>query len=129
MPLRPLFLDHLWLKVFSLILATLIWLTIHANLNRDTREETRHFDHVPVGLLSEPAEDRAFVVDPDHVSVTVKGPKAIIDGLVEIHAYVELASHAGNTGNYTVEALTPAGVTVVHFAPRTVFVRQATEAQ
>ena len=29
MPVRFLFLDHLWLKAFSFILATLLWLTIH----------------------------------------------------------------------------------------------------
>jgi YbbR domain-containing protein len=129
MPLRSLFLDHLWLKVFSLILAALIWLTIHANLDRDTREVVRRFDQVPVALLSDSTERRTFVLDPPQVNVTVKGPKAVIDGLGDIHAYVELASHAGNTGNYTVEVLAPAGVTVVLVSPRTVFVRQAVDGQ
>src|SRR6185503_3029412 len=118
MPLRSLFLDHIWLKIFSLILATLIWLTIHANLDRDTREVARRFDQVTVGLLTDPTERRIFVLDPAQVSVTVKGPKAVIDGLGDIHAYVEPASHAGNTGNYTVEVLAPVGVAVVVVSPR-----------
>lgn len=129
MPLRSYFLDHLWLKLFSLILATLLWLTIRSNLDQDTREVTRRFDNVAVALLSDTAERRTFALDPAQVSVTVKGPKAVIDGLGDIHAYVELASHAGNTGNYTVEVLAPAGVTVVLVSPRTVFVRQSSEGQ
>jgi YbbR domain-containing protein len=127
MPARSLFLDHLWLKGFSLILATLIWLTIHANVEREAREETKTFDHEPVALLADSSEHRAFVLDPAEVRVTVKGPKAVIDSLRDIRAYVELASHAGNTGNYTVEVHAPAGITVALVTPRTVFVRQAAE--
>src|SRR5580765_5770049 len=106
MPARSLFLDHLWLKGFSLILATLIWLTIHANVERETREETRTFDNEPVALLQDASEHRFFVIDPAQVKVTVRGPKQVIDGLRDIHAYVELASHAGNSGNYTVDVHT-----------------------
>jgi hypothetical protein len=129
MPARSLFLDHLWLKGFSLILATLIWLTIHASVEREPREETKTFENQPVALLADSSEHRAFVLDPAQVSVTVKGPKTVIDSLRDIHAYVELASHAGNMGNYTVEIHAPAGIAVLLVTPRTVFVRQAAEGQ
>ena len=127
MPARSLFLDHVWLKGFSLILATLIWLTMRASLDREAREETKTFDHEPVALLTDSSEHRGFVLDPAQVSVTVKGPKSVIDSLKDIHAYVELASHAGNMGNYTVEVHVPAGITVMLVTPRTVFVRRAAE--
>ena len=127
MSARSLFLDHLWLKGFSLVLATLIWLTIRGNLDRDTREVTRTFDKEPVELLVDPSEHRAFVLDPAQVRVAVRGPKAVIDSLGDIQAYVELASHAGNNGNYNVEVHPPAGVTVLLIRPRTVFVRQAAD--
>jgi YbbR domain-containing protein len=125
MSFRSYFVDHLWLKAFSLVLATLIWLTIHGSLERETREETKRLDQQAVALLVDSSERRAFVLDPAQVSVTVKGPKTLIDSLSDVHAYVELASHAGNMGNYTVEVHAPAGVTVVLVTPRTVFVRQA----
>ena len=129
MSLRSFLLDHLWLKGFSLILATLIWLTIRANVEREAREETKTFDNEPVALLADSSEHRAFVLDPAQVRVTVRGPKSVIDNLRDIHAYVELASHVGNMGNYTVEVHAPAGITVMLVTPRTVFVRQATEVQ
>lgn len=126
MSLRSYFVEHLWLKAFSLVLATLIWLTIHGNLERETREETKQFDHQPVAILVDPSERRAFVLDPAEVSVTVKGPKEALDHLKEVHAYVELASHAGNMGNYNVEVHVPTDVTVKWWVtPRTVFLRQA----
>ena len=54
------------------------------------------------------------MLDPPGVTVTVKGPKAVLDELkdTDIHTYVELANHAGNTANYRVEVHVPAGVTV-----------------
>ena len=106
------------------MLATLIWLVIHGSLERETREETRRFDQQPVALLVDASERRAFVLDPAQVSVTLKGPKTVIDSLSDVRAYVELASHAGNMGNYNVEVHAPAGITVVLVTPRTVFVRQ-----
>ena len=125
MSFRSYFVDHLWLKAFSLVLATLIWLTIHGSLERETREETKRFEQQSVALLMDTNERRAFVLDPAQVSVTVKGPKDVIDNLSDVHAYVELASHAGNMGNYNVEVHVPPGVTDVRVTPKTVFVRQA----
>ena len=124
MPLRSFFAEHLWLKAFSLVLATLIWLTIRGNLEKETRQETKRLERQPVALLTDASERRAFVIDPAEVSVTVKGPKTLIDSLTDVHAFVELASHSGNMGNYNVEVHAPAGVTVVLVSPRSVFVRQ-----
>ena len=125
MSFRSFFSDHLWLKAFSLVLATLIWLTIRGNLERETRKETKSFDQQPVALLVDSSERRSFMLDPAQVSVTVEGPKDVIDNLKDVHAYVELASHSGNPANYNVEVLVPAGVTIVLVTPKTVFVKQA----
>ena len=124
MSFRPFLAEHLWLKAFSLVLATLIWLTIRGNLDKETRQETKRLDGQSVALLTDASERRAFVLDPAEVSVTVKGPKTLIDSLSDVHAFVELASHSGNMGNYNVEVHAPAGVTVVLVSPRSVFVRQ-----
>ena len=124
MSFRSFFTEHLWLKAFSLVLATLIWLTIRGNLEKETRQETRRLERQSVALLTDPSERRAFVLDPEEVSVTVKGPKTLIDSLSDVRAFVELASHSGNMGNYNVEVHAPAGVTVVLVSPRSVFVKQ-----
>ena len=124
MSFRSFFAEHLWLKAFSLVLATLIWLTIRGNLEKETRQETKRLERQPVALLTDSSERRAFVLDPEEVSVTVKGPKTLIDSLSDVRAFVELASHSGNMGNYNVEVHAPAGVTVVLVSPRSVFVRQ-----
>jgi hypothetical protein len=123
MPLRSFFVDHLWLKAFSLVLATLIWLTIRGDLEKETRQETKRLVGQSVALMTDPSERRAFAMDPAEVSVTVKGPKTLIDSLTDVRAFVELASHSGNMGNYNVEVHAPAGVTVVLVSPRSVFVR------
>ncbi len=124
MSFRSFFTEHLWLKAFSLVLATLIWLTIRGNLEKETRQETRRLERQPVALLTDASERRAFVLDPEEVSVTVRGPKTLIDSLSDVRAFVELASHSGNMGNYNVEVNAPAGVTVVLVSPRSVFVKQ-----
>ena len=124
MSFRSFFTEHLWLKAFSLVLATLIWLTIRGNLEKETRQETRRLERQPVALLTDASERRAFVLDPEEVSVTVRGPKTLIDSLSDVRAFVELSSHSGNMGNYNVEVNAPAGVTVVLVSPRSVFVKQ-----
>jgi hypothetical protein len=124
MSLRSFFSEHLWLKAFSLVLATLIWLTIRGNLEKETRQETRRLERQTVALLTDASERRAFVLDPEEVSVTVKGPKTLIDSLSDVRAFVELASHSGNMGNYNVVVHAPAGVTVLFVSPSSVFVRQ-----
>lgn len=125
MPLRSLFLDHLWLKLFSVLLATLIWLTVRANLNNPARETTRRFARQPVVLMTDSAEYRTFVVEPPHVNVTVRGPAALIDEMNDrdIHAFIQMAGEQTMAGMYPVEIHVPHGVTVVLVAPRTVLVR------
>ena len=123
MSFRSFFTEHLWLKAFSLVLATLIWLTVHGNLERETRQETKQLKRQPVALLTDASDRRAFVLDPPEVRVN--GPKTLIDSMTDVIAFVELASHSGNMGNYNVEVHAPAGVRVVLVTPRTVFVKQA----
>jgi YbbR domain-containing protein len=121
---RSFFTEHLWLKAFSLVLATLIWLTVRSNLEQEMRQESKRLVGQSVALLTDPSERRAFVIDPATVNVTVKGPKTLIDDLTEVHAFVDVASHSGNMMNYNVDVHAPAGVTVVLVSPRSVFVRQ-----
>lgn len=127
MSLRAALFDNLWLKLFSLLLASLIWLTVRTSLNSATRETTRRFARQPVVVMTESEEYRSFSVEPQQVNVTVRGPAALIEDMNDrdVHAFVQLAGEQSTSGLYPVEIHVPPGVSVVLVAPRTVLVRLA----
>jgi YbbR domain-containing protein len=127
MPLRSLILDHFWLKLFALILASLIWLTVRANLGPAAGETTRTFANRPILLLTDSAEHVAMVANPSRASVTVQGSAALLRELSEhdIHVYVRLNEQRQAGGELPVHAHTPPGAIVVLVAPATTAVRPA----
>ena len=81
MALRSLILDHFWLKLFSLILATLIWLTVRdSGVSSDA---TRTFVNRPILVLTDKSQHTAVTVNPSVASVTVRGPASFINELTE----------------------------------------------
>ena len=135
MPLRALILDHFWLKLFSLILATLIWLAVQANLangvlpprKASSAEETRVFLHQPILVLSEAAEHPAVSVIPNEVAVTVRGPIALIHELAapDIHVFVRLTEKHPFSGGLPVHVHVPTGASVALITPATAAVKPA----
>ena len=87
--MKDFILRNLWLKMASLVLATLIWLTVQANLEKETRmvQQTpsgadqlekrdivqRQFEFVPVAVRCDGTNCPAFRAEPSTVSVTVSG--------------------------------------------------------
>ena len=118
MSLRSLLLDHLLLKLFSLVLATLIWLAARGNLTRDDTDTVRKFHHLPVMLLTDATERRALVVDPEVVDVTVRGPAGLLADMSErdIEAFVRVPG-GRDAGTFTVEIRTPPGVHLFLLTP------------
>lgn len=127
MPLRSLILDHFWLKFFALVLASLIWLTVRANVGTASSETTRTFANRPILLLTDSAEHVAMVANPNRASVTVQGSTALLRELSEhdIHVYVRLNEQRQAGGELPVHAHTPPGATVVLVAPATTTVKPA----
>ena len=80
--LRNIFFRDFWLKLFSLVLAVLIWLIVWLFAIRkeapprsplgDHSVEHVFFD-VPVMVMSAAADVRAIHVNPDHVAIKVRG--------------------------------------------------------
>jgi hypothetical protein len=76
MSLRYLILQNFWLKLFSIAMATVIWLAIHysihggLNINQSLRSE---YIRVPVSIKTTPGDKRVFRVTPDEVVVTAVG--------------------------------------------------------
>lgn len=129
--LRRLILHDFWLKLFSLVLAVLLWVTISfafrkqgsplGNLKLGFHQTT--FYSIPVVILSSASDVHEFRVDPKEVDVTVQGDPAVLRALqsAEIRAIVDLTgiSEASDVRK-RIEVSTPAGVTHVKVTPEEV---------
>lgn len=127
MPLRSIFAHHFWLKLLSLVLASLIWLTVKANLGTTGGEATRTFINRPIMLLTDSAEHVAMVASPNQASVTVRGPALLIQEMADqdVHVYVRLHERNQLSGELPVHAHVPAGATVALVTPLTASVKPA----
>jgi hypothetical protein len=74
--LRQLILHNFWLKLFSVAMATVIWLAIHysiheeVNTNQSLRSE---YIRVPISVKTVIGDKRVFRLTPDEVVVTAVG--------------------------------------------------------
>src|SRR5213593_3032440 len=121
MPLRSLILNHFWLKLFSLILATLIWLAVRANLSNASAEFVRTFVNRPILVLTDNAQHTAVAVNPDHATVTVRGPASLMQFIKDedIHVFVRLGEKRLLMGDLPVHVHVPAGASVALVTPTT----------
>lgn len=97
--LRGLFLDHFWLKLFSLLLAMLVWLAVRANIVREAsfrefgdREATRNFTARPVMVMTESGAHPAVRIDPPFVDIAVRGVAQDVERLDvrDVRAFVRI---------------------------------------
>ncbi|MEO5802344.1 MAG: hypothetical protein ABIR24_02355, partial [Verrucomicrobiota bacterium] len=134
MSLRSFILHNFWLKLFSLLLATLIWFAIHFWIeggnrppaNPITNPITRQLFRMPVRVLTKPGDDRVFKVDPEEISVFVTGEAAVLRDLTpkNISVYVDVAIiRSARETNQQVKVDVPKGITA-DVVPRTVNVEQ-----
>src|SRR6266581_5573801 len=129
--LRHLFLHDLWLKLFSLALAVLIWLTITFAIrkefspipNLNPRNAQRGTYVLPVVVLSSAEDPKVFRVDPKEVQVTVEADGKRLESLQskEIRALVDLSGiESANDLLKRIEISTPPGVTLLRVLPQDV---------
>ena len=81
--LQNIFFRDFWLKLFSLMLAVLIWLTVWlfairkdvspATALSNAQLEDRTFYNIPVLVMSAAADVRDFKVSPSEVTIKVRG--------------------------------------------------------
>jgi len=130
--LRNLIFQDLWLKLFSLALAVLIWLTVNfatkndvapgASLSLSPREQ-RTFHNVPVLMMCSAEEGRSFKINPKEVDVTVEGEGKIVQKLQkgDLRVVANLTSIGAAENLYMrVDVSTPGGVTRVRAEPQEV---------
>ena len=121
MSLRSFISHNFWLKVFSLILASLIWFAMQSNQSLFApRRKTREF-RCPVGLLTPPGPGSrpVYALDPGTVTVKVRGDDAALKKLdpATILAYVRLPDVTSLTRVLRVEVVVPREVTIEEVAP------------
>jgi hypothetical protein len=129
MSFRSLVFDHVWLKLFSLVLATLIWLAVWAGLPRKSGlETTRIFVGRPIQLLAASPDHPRVVLTPDRATVTVRGPEDLLQGLKDddVDAFVRLPDKRQFSGSLPLHVHVPAGASVAAVAPVTTQVNSAT---
>ena len=129
------FLQHLvfhdfWLKLFSLVLAVLIWFTVSLAIQKETspvatlirNTAQRTFLRLPVVVLSSAEGGRQIDVNPKEVEVTIEGEPRILQNVQskDIRAIVDLTGIKAAELRKRIEVSTPAGVTHVRVAPQEV---------
>jgi len=119
--------DLVW-KLFSLFLALIIWVTVD-KIYIETQAPSVSLAGEPatyekqVLIISSAADVRDFRVTPEVVTVTVRGPSAVMEVLQasQIRATVDLTDIVGAKDlSRRVEVSVPAGVTLVSVHPATV---------
>jgi len=90
--LRNLIFGDFWLKLFSLALAVLVWLTVTFVSQRDVRPDERVFSHLRITVFAATEDVRNFRVSPNEVQVVVQGDAQALQTLQskDIRARVDL---------------------------------------
>lgn len=125
--LRHLVFDDFWLKLFSLVLAALIWFTVTLAIQKEvspvpTLTQTaaqRTFFNLPIMIVSSAEDVRNFKVNPNQVEVTVEGEARILQTLriKDIQIMVDLTDIQAAQPRRRIHVSTPAGVTHVRVVP------------
>jgi hypothetical protein len=130
MSLRRLILHNFWLKLFSVALATVIWLAIHNSIHSEPNMNqllTPDYVRVPVSVKTAPGDKRVFRVTPDEVVVFVVGKDAVVlqAARKDIRVNLSLANfNARESSAEELKATVPPGISVLEIIPSTVEVRQ-----
>jgi hypothetical protein len=125
--------NNYWLKLFSLVLATLIWFVISSNfrsaetpVNIAALRPTASKDfRRPVVVMMPARNVQPFQVDPGEVTVKVLGDQAVLNKLREddIDVYVNLMNVQNPQGSFRVDVGHPREVSIKEVWPAHVYVK------
>jgi YbbR domain-containing protein len=121
--LRNLIFGDFWLKLFSLVLAVLVWLTVTFASQKDVRTDERVLANLPITVFSTTEDTRNFKVNPTEVQVTVQGDSKTLQNLQskDIRAMVDLTGvTVARDLHKRVQVSVPAGVAYRRVAPEEV---------
>ena len=126
--LRELVFHDFWLKLFSLALAVLIWLTVAFAIKKEGSPvvaltvplQEMAFSNLPVIVMSSAQDVRSFKVSPDQVEVTVQGETKTLRGIQakDIRVIVDLTDiEAAQALKKRMDVSMPAGISLVRVVP------------
>ncbi|HWX19807.1 MAG TPA: CdaR family protein [Candidatus Binatia bacterium] len=129
--LRKLILQDFWLKLFSFVVAVLIWFTVNIALKNEgslaslslVPPEQQVFSNLPVVVLSSAEDVRSVHVNPKEVEVTVQGDPKLLKTLKaqDIRVLLDLTGiGAAQALRKRIEVSTPPGITHVRVYPEEV---------
>lgn len=124
--MRDIFIKDLGWKLFSLLLAAFIWLTVHKiieeprNSSSSALSSPVTYGNLPVLIVATAADMHLYRVAPNTVSVTVSGPPEVIAVLQanQIRVMVDLTDiDSAKDLKRHVDVSVPSGVTLVNVEP------------
>jgi len=124
---RDLILHNFWLKLFSIALATVIWLAIYKSIHNENKALISEYIRVPVTVITAPGDKRAFRVTPEEVVVVAVGKD---DALLratrkDIRVNLDLTGfHARSATLQQLQAQAPPDIKVLGLEPSSVDVEQ-----
>jgi YbbR domain-containing protein len=129
---RNLVVKDFWLKLFSLVLAILIWLTVQFSISKEVsplaaligRAVDEKVLAVPLDLPL--VDGRTVTVDPAQVQVTLRGDPKLLKsiGAEDIRAIVDLGGVETADGlSRRVQLILPPGISYTQLTPDAVEVR------
>ena len=127
--LRTLFLKDFWLKLFSFVLAVLMWFIIYFARDFSPARpltivtERRTYTELPVSILSSAEDIRSFRVNPKSVEVTVEGDPRTLKTVrpSDVRVMVNLSGiSAAHDLRKRIEVIPPPGVNFVQVYPEEV---------
>jgi len=133
MSLRNLILHNFWLKLFSIALATVIWLAIHYSIHDEgnaNKSLTPEYIRVPVSVRTISGDKRVFRITPDEVVVTAVGKDPALFQATQKDVRVNLdlrGFNAAETTSMRLKADAPADIIVLEILPATVEVQQVSQ--
>ena len=133
MAVREFIRRNFWQKLWSLVLATRIWLTVRFGdpgfgfSQFFGGDVTRSFQGVPVSVLTEAADTGRFRASPSAVDVVVRGPRSRLRDLRgrDIDAYVNLLDpQESQLSRARVRVRVPDGLRIDSLSPSNVLIEK-----
>jgi len=130
MSLRNLILNNFWLKLFSIALATVIWLAVDNTIHNEqglNQMLTADYIRVQVSVQTAPDDKRVFRITPNEVIVIAVGKDAASfqASRKDIRVNLDLTHFdARESSAEELKAQAPPGITVLEIIPYTVQVQQ-----
>jgi hypothetical protein len=130
MTLRTLVLHNFWLKLFSIALATVIWLAIHNSIHDEMNENqslTPQYIRVPVTVETARGDKRVFRITPDEVVVTAVGKDPVLfqSTQKDLRVYLNLTGFTAKAAtSQKLKAEAPPDIIVLEILPTSVEVQQ-----